>query len=45
MHKLEFSVVRRITSRWSFQIGAFASPLGQNIVAERGVGSALWYRF
>jgi len=45
MHKLELSVVRQITSKWSFQVGAFASPLGQNIVAERGVGSALWYRF
>jgi hypothetical protein len=45
MHKLELSVVRRITSKWSLQIGAFASPLGQNIVAEQGIGSALWYRF
>jgi hypothetical protein len=45
MHKLEFSLVQRITSKWSFEIGVFASPLGQNIVAERGVGSALWYRF
>jgi hypothetical protein len=45
MHKLELSVVCRITNRWSFQIGVFASPLGQNIVAEQGVMSALWYRF
>jgi hypothetical protein len=45
MHKLELSVVRRITKRWSFQIGAFTSPLGQNIVAEQGIGTALWYRF
>jgi protein XagA len=45
MHKLELSVVRRITGRWSVQVGAFASPLGQNIVAEQGIGSALWYRF
>ena len=45
MHKLELSVVRRITKRWSLQIGAFVSPLGQNIVAEQGIGTALWYRF
>ena len=45
MHKLEFSIVRRITKRWSLQIGAFISPFGQNIVDERGVGSAIWYRF
>ncbi len=44
MHKLELSVVRRITKRWSFQIGAFTAPLGQNIVAEQGIGTALWYR-
>jgi hypothetical protein len=45
MHKLELSVVRQITGEWSVQIGAFVSPLGQNIVAEQGIGSALWYRF
>ncbi len=44
MHKLELSVVRRITKRWSLQIGAFVSPFGQNIVDERGFGAALWYR-
>ena len=45
MHKLELSVVRQITGEWSVQIGAFVSPLGQNIVAEQGIGSTLWYRF
>ena len=45
MHKLEFSVVQRLSDRWSVQIGAFTSPLGQNIVKEQGVLSALWYRF
>ncbi len=45
MHKLELSVVRQLTSTWSVQVLAFASPAGQNIVAEHGIGSALWYRF
>jgi len=45
MHKLEFSVVQKLTGRWSIQIGAFTSPLGQNIVKEQGFVSALWYRF
>jgi hypothetical protein len=45
MHKLELSIVRRIAGHWSLQIGAFASPFGQNIVAEQGVVSALWYQF
>lgn len=45
MHKLELSVVRQLTSSWSVQVLAFASPAGQNIVAEHGIGSALWYRF
>ncbi len=45
MHKLELSVVRRIGARWSFQIGGITSPFGQNIVAERGIVSALWYQF
>jgi hypothetical protein len=45
VHKLELSVVRRITNRWSVQIGAFVSPFGRNIVVEQGIGTALWYRF
>lgn len=43
-HKLEFSIVRRVTERWSVQIGVFASPAGRNVVVERGGVAAFWYR-
>ncbi|MDE2110606.1 MAG: hypothetical protein KGJ79_05655 [Alphaproteobacteria bacterium] len=43
-HKLEFSVVRRITEKWSLQLGIFASPTGRNVVAERGFVTAVWYQ-
>jgi len=41
-HKLEVSLVQRISERWSLQIGAFVSPAGQNIIVERGLCSAIW---
>jgi hypothetical protein len=41
-HKLELSVVQKVTTRWSLQFGAFASPLGQNALVERGVNVSLW---
>ncbi|MDE2162598.1 MAG: hypothetical protein KGJ53_05500 [Alphaproteobacteria bacterium] len=44
MHKLQLSVVRRITRRWSLQLGVFASPAGRNVVAEQGLATAFWYR-
>jgi protein XagA len=43
-HKVQLSLVRKITPRWSLQIGVFASPAGQNIVAEQGVVTAVWYK-
>jgi hypothetical protein len=44
-HKLELSLLRRLTPRWSLQTGAFVSPAGQNIVQEQGTVLQLWYRF
>ena len=44
-HKIEVSVVQRITKRWSLQIGGFASPVGQNVVAEQGIVVSIWDRF
>ena len=41
-HKLEFSVVQRLSQHWSLQSGVFFSPAGQNALVERGVSIALW---
>ena len=41
-HKLEVSVVQRLTRHLLVQAGAFYSPLGQNALRERGVVLALW---
>lgn len=43
-HKIELSVVRNLSSRWSVQVGAFVSPAGQNSLVEQGVTLALWMR-
>lgn len=43
-HKVQLSLVRKITPRWSLQIGGFVSPTGQNIVSEQGVVMAVWYK-
>lgn len=44
-HKLQFSLLHRLTTRWSFQSGAFISPAGQNIVQEQGFVTQLWYQY
>ena len=44
-HKLEVSVVERISDRWSLQVGGFASPVGRNVVAEQGIIVSVWNRF
>jgi hypothetical protein len=44
LHKLELSVVERLSRRWSLQFGAFLSPAGRNIVQEQGLVTAIWYR-
>jgi hypothetical protein len=41
-HKLELSVVQRLTRHWSLQLGAFYSPAGQNALVERGFSLSLW---
>jgi len=41
-HKLEFSVVQRLSRHWSLQSGVFFSPAGQNALVERGVSVTLW---
>ncbi len=41
-HKLEFSVVQKLTHRWSLQSSAFFSPAGQNALDESGMSVALW---
>jgi len=41
-HKIELSVVRCISARWSVQLGAFTAPMGQNTVVEQGFMLSLW---
>jgi hypothetical protein len=41
-HKLEFSVVRKVSPHWFVQLGGIFSPAGQNALAEHGVSLALW---
>ena len=43
-HKLELSFIRKITGKWSLQVGAFFSPVGQNTIVEQGLCAAVWYR-
>ncbi|HVZ92038.1 MAG TPA: hypothetical protein VG843_10320 [Rhizomicrobium sp.] len=44
-HKLELSLVRRLSERWALQLGGFISPAGQNSLVEQGVSLSLWTRF
>ena len=41
-HKLEFSIVQKLTEHWSLQSSAFLSPAGQNALDEQGMSIALW---
>jgi hypothetical protein len=41
-HKIEFSVVERLTRHFSLQLGGFFSPAGQNALQEQGFGLSLW---
>ncbi|HJW41737.1 MAG TPA: hypothetical protein VJ476_10985 [Rhizomicrobium sp.] len=41
-HKLELSLVQKLSRHWSLQVGAFYSPAGQNALVERGVQVSLW---
>lgn len=44
-HKLQGSVVYDIAEHWSLQAGVFATVAGENALEERGVVSAVWYRY
>jgi protein XagA len=42
-HKLQVSLVQRLTPRWALQSGYFFSPAGQNIVREHGAIATIWF--
>lgn len=44
LHKLQASLVQRLTRRWSVQAGYFFATAGQNIVREQGFVTQIWYR-
>ena len=44
-HKAQGSIVYDINDRWSVQAGVFATIAGENALKERGVVSAVWYRY
>ena len=41
-HKLELSLVSKLSRHWSLQVGAFYSPAGQNALVEKGIAMSLW---
>ena len=41
-HKIELSVVQKLSRHWSLQSGVFFSPAGQNALVERGISIVLW---
>lgn len=41
-HKIELSLVRKLSARWSVQLGAFVAPAGQNSLVEQGFTVGLW---
>jgi protein XagA len=44
LHKLQFSLVQRITARWAVQSGYFFALAGRNAVKEQGFVTTVWYR-
>jgi hypothetical protein len=44
-HKAQGSLVYDLNDRWSLQAGVFATVAGHNALRERGLISAVWYRF
>jgi hypothetical protein len=44
-HKIEASLVRKLSERYSVQAGAFFSPAGQNALVEQGLCLSLWANF
>ncbi len=41
-HKIELSVVQKLSRHWSLQTGVYYSPAGQNALAEKGIVVSLW---
>lgn len=41
-HKVELSLVERLSRHWLLQLGAFVSPAGQNALDEKGLSLVLW---
>lgn len=41
-HKIELSVVQKLSRHWSLQVGTFFSPAGQNALDEKGITMSLW---
>lgn len=41
-HKLQMSLVERLSRHWALQASAFLSPAGQNALIEKGVSFVLW---
>lgn len=44
LSKLQFSLIHRLSRRWSLQSGYFFSLTGRNIVKETGVIGTLWFQ-
>lgn len=44
-HKAQLSMVYDFNEQWSLQAGGFATVAGTNAIKERGLITALWYRF
>lgn len=42
---LEGSVVYDVNAHWSLQLGVFGTIFGRNALQERGIDTAIWYRF
>lgn len=45
LSKAQLSVVYQLAPRWSLQLGGLATISGTQVPRERGLVSALWYRF
>jgi len=41
-HKVELSLVERVSRHWSLQLGGYLSPSGQNALVEKGLSLVLW---
>ena len=41
-HKVQLSLVERLSRHWLVQIGGFVSPAGQNALDEKGISVVLW---